>query len=168
MLALLAVGARVRVVSPDRFAVPRAVLGRPIRPPVWLDPPVAPQRLILGKRNLKDVAVTAARNVMAAVEAPVKARRLAAAARSEPPAAVLHNGFPAPGARIFDLVDPEARAPRVMLVHSPPQAVASFAAHQPGLSVEGLARQMARYEALVTSRRRCATPGSVIFPNAPG
>ncbi len=149
ILALLATGADVHVVSPDRFPIPAAVAGRPIRAPEWLEPPVAWQRLNIGKRRLTDVAVTAVGNVVAALQAPARARRLAAVARSAPPTVVVHNGFPSDGPLSFDLVDQDRGALRVMVVHSSVRQVPSFAENRRGLSVDSLRNQMAACDGLV-------------------
>lgn len=149
ILALLAAGADVRVVSPDRFEVPATVAGRPVRPPAWHRSPEPVPRFRVRGRRLTDVAFSGAANLKALARTPVERRRLAAVGRAAPPWVIVQNGFPAVGDAWSALLDPDRRAQRVMVVHSSARQVPSFAANQPELSVESLRQRMAACDALV-------------------
>ena len=147
ILALLAAGTGLVVLSRDRFEVPGTAAGIDLPRPRWLVPPIARHPRRVGRPV--DAVVELVTGLVAAARLPFDRLRLAHALRVAPAHVVIHNGFPAPGSLPFETVDPTGQALHVLVVHSSIHQVASFAANRPGLTVEGLRDTMAGCDGLV-------------------
>ncbi len=144
LASLLTSGRDVAVVSRGRCALPDAIDGVPLASPSWLP---ATEDRPFPTRPGRSWPRAAARALRSRVADLGPRARLLDAARRDPPALVVFNGFPKHGTFLARRLPGMARS--AVLVQSPPEAVPFFARHDPRMSPEHVAAALRRFDRYV-------------------